>query len=322
MIESGDNDLSSQPAPMVSIGIAVYNAQGTLADTIRSVFAQTFTDWELILADDSSTDDSLAIARSVADPRVRVLTDSVNRGQAFRHNQVTAQARGKYLARLDADDLMHPERLARQVAFLEANPQVELIGTGAYTIDEANEPLGVRGLSPPDVRPAAVLKHSLFIHPSVMGRIEWFRRHPYDPAYVRSEDHELWCRTCQNSVFAALPEPLVFYRESRSGNLSNYLRTAATDRKILRTYGPATIGRWRTVLLVMRSHLKGALYAACTRLGLQGRLIARRNRALAAAEIAQARAALEGIRQTQVPGWGPAKNTNGERDYEVLGKPA
>lgn len=286
----------------VTVGLSFLNVRAYLADAVRSVFAQTHDDWELLLIDDGSTDGSIEVVRELDDPRVRLLSDGSNRGLGARLNQITALARGAYLARMDADDLMHPARLARQLAFLRANPGVDVIDTATFTVDDDLTPLGVRGDRPLDVRPAAVLRNGLLIHPTVMGRVEWFRAHPYDPGYVRAEDRELWSRTCSATRFARLEEPLYFYREGLGGNLPNYLRTEATVADILRRYGPPLIGSWRTRLLLMRSRLKAMAYRSGTRLGLQGRLIRRRNRPLDPAEAREARRLLAAIRSTPVPG--------------------
>ena len=297
----------------VSIGLSFYNNEQTLADAVRSVFAQTFQDWELILVDDGSSDGSLKIAQAVDDPRMRVVSDTVNKGLSFRLNQIATLARGAYIARMDADDLMHPERLARQVKYLDAHLAVDLIGTGTCTIDSANRPLGLRGVDVLggvlDVRPQAVLSHGLTIHPTVTGRADWFRRHPYSEAeaYVRAEDLELWCRTCQNSVFAHLPEPLYFYRETvakekAAAYLCNYLLSCRSIRNILVTYGPSMVGWPRTLLLILKSYLKGAIYRTFTMLGAQSVLIAKRNTPLSESERAVASEVLDVILQTQVPG--------------------
>jgi glycosyltransferase involved in cell wall biosynthesis len=282
----------------VSVGLPFLNARATLADAVRSVLAQTWDDWELLLVDDGSSDGSADIAGVVGDPRVRVVLDGEHRGLTARLNQIAGLARGRYLARMDADDLMHPERLRRQVQFLDACPDVDLVDTAVVTIDEANEPLGLRGDRPLNTDPRDVLRSGLLLHPTVMGRTAWFRRHPYDSRYVRAEDHELWVRTCRHTSFARLVEPLFFYREGLSGNLGNYLRSARTVRKILREYGPATVGKGLTALLLARSYLKSAAYWAYTKLGRQGRLIRARTRPLSASEAATARAALGAILQT------------------------
>src|SRR5438045_1632919 len=93
---------------LVSIGISFQNARATLADAVRSVLAQTCRDWELLLVDDGSSDGSLELARRIEHPRIQVISDGVNQGLASRLNQIALLARGTYLARMDADDLMHP----------------------------------------------------------------------------------------------------------------------------------------------------------------------------------------------------------------------
>jgi glycosyltransferase involved in cell wall biosynthesis len=286
----------------VTIGIPFLNARRSLATAVRSVFAQTHEDWELLLIDDGSTDGSTDVVRRVNDPRVRLLADGSNRGLCARLNQIAAMARGTYLARMDADDVMHPERIGRQLALLRADPSVDLVDTATFTMDEDLTPLGIRGDGPLDARPEAVLRDGLLIHPTVMGRSEWFRRHPYDPVFVRAEDRELWIRTCATTRCARLGQPLFFYREGPAGNLGNYLRTERTVRDILRLYGPALVGVRQTRLLVIRSRLKSMAYRLGTVLGLQGRLISRRNRRLEATEVREASRILAAIQRTPVSG--------------------
>ena len=286
----------------VTIGIPFLNAQRSLAAAVRSVFAQTHHDWELVLVDDGSTDGSIDVVRRLDDPRVRLVRDGSHRGLCARLNQIAATARGTYLARMDADDVMHPERIERQLALLRADPGVDLVDTATFTVDDDLAPLGVRGDRPLDCRPEAVLRDGLLIHPTVTGRAEWFRRNPYDPAFVRAEDRELWIRTCATTRFARLGEPLFFYREGPAGNLGNYLRTERTVRTILRRYGPPLVGTRRARLLVMRSRLKSMAYRVGTGLGLQGRLISRRNRRLEPAEMREASRILAAIQGTPVPG--------------------
>jgi glycosyltransferase involved in cell wall biosynthesis len=286
----------------VTIGIPFLNARRYLADAVRSVFAQTHEDWELILVDDGSTDGSLDVVRHLDDPRVRVLSDGTNRGLCARLNQIASLAQGSYLARMDADDLMHPERIERQLRFLRTNPNVDLIDTATYTVNDDLTPLGIRGDQPLDVNPDAVLRHGLLIHPTVMGRTAWFRDNPYDAVYVRAEDRELWCRTCTTTRFARLCEPLFFYREGLGGNLRNYLRTESTVRDILRRYGPPLVGARRTRRLVIRSWMKSLAYRVGTTLGLQGRLIQKRNRPLDVEARKEAVELLAMIQSVPVPG--------------------
>ena len=288
----------------VTIGIPFFNARPFLADAVRSVFAQTHHDWELILIDDGSSDGSLDVVRQLDDPRVRILSDGHHRGLCARLNQIAALAQGSYLARMDADDLMHPERIGRQIAFLSANPNVDAVDTATFTVDGNLTPLGIRGERPLDSRAEVVLRNGLLIHPTVTGRTDWFRSNPYDPAYSRAQDRELWSRTCATATFARLGEPLFFYREGADGNLENYLRAQRIVRVLLRRYGPPLLGTRRTRFLVLHSGLKSMAYRLGTTLGLQGRLIAKRNRPLSATEVREARRILSLVRATYVSGLG------------------
>jgi hypothetical protein len=196
---------------------------------------------------------------------------------------------------------MHPERLQRQVAFLQAHPEVDVVGTAAIEVDAEDRPFGLRRTWA-DLPPARVLEHGLFIHPSIMGRTAWFRAHPYDPAYVRAEDHELWCRTVGQGRFATLDEPLLFYREPRAFRLGPYVSSCRTDRLILRTYGPALVGRAHTARLVAKSKAKELLYRTLSPLGAAQHLAHRRGRPLDAGERQAAEHALGRARAARVAG--------------------
>lgn len=201
-----------------------FNAAEYLANALRSIFSQSISDWELILLDDGSTDDSLEIAASVIDTRVKVFSDGINRGLPYRLNQIAELARGQYVARMDADDVMFPNRLERQLQFLNESPSIDIVGTAVYTINASNEPVGKRGFNfTTTPSPIRVLSRGLFIHPTVMGHVDWFLDNPYDVELRRSEDRELWVRTYTHSHFAHLSEPLLFYREQGSFTLQKYL---------------------------------------------------------------------------------------------------
>ncbi len=287
----------------ITVGIPFYNAEKTLEAAIRSVFAQSCAAWELILVDDGSTDGSLRIARSVDDPRVRVVSDGRNRGLVDRLNQITSLIGTEYAARMDADDLMHPERLARQVAYLDGSPETDLVGSPVYTIDWFGRVTGVRGLGPVHLTLPAAVRYGYVVHPTISGRTEWFRRNPYDPEFVRAEDHELWCRTCASSRFGKIEDALLFYREAAPVNVAAYVKSARTERKILRRYGPPALGRRLTARLVAETYLKSAAYRVLSPLGLQPVLIRARGRVpLPQTERTALQRIVEGVLNTAVPG--------------------
>ncbi|MGH8697182.1 MAG: glycosyltransferase family 2 protein, partial [Burkholderiales bacterium] len=128
--------------PLVTIGMPVYNAARTLAVALASIERQTFRDWELVIVDDGSRDATEEVLGRIADPRIRVVRDGRNLGLAARLNEIVATAQGEYFARMDADDVAYPARLAAQVDFLAAHPEVDLAGCGALVFGEGGEPLG------------------------------------------------------------------------------------------------------------------------------------------------------------------------------------
>lgn len=223
----------TSPPSAVTIGIPFYNCASYLLDAIRSVFAQTHQDWELILVDDGSSDNSLEIASSICDPRVRVISDGRNLGLAARLNQITAVASHDLVARMDADDLMHPERLARQTKLLEASSDIDLVGTGTYSTTSDVTLVGVRSFERVSTRmPTVVAGNCGLIHASVIYRREWALRNPYDPAIRRSEDIDLWARALARGDFRSvtIPEPLYVYREDLNVRRDKLLAAYATER--------------------------------------------------------------------------------------------
>jgi len=127
--------------PVISIIMPVYNGERFLADAVNSIRAQTYGNFEFLIVDDGSTDDTAQIVHSVKDPRIRYFHRQPHEGASAARNFALAQARGIYLTGMDADDVSLPDRLERQVAFLESRPSVGLVACGWETIDEHGRPL-------------------------------------------------------------------------------------------------------------------------------------------------------------------------------------
>lgn len=221
--------------PKVTIAMSVLNAASTVGPAVRSIVEQTYTNWELIVLDDGSTDATPGIVRSFADSRIRFVQDGRNLGLAARLNQAVASATGKYIARMDADDIAYPDRLLRQVAFLEANPDVDLVGTSAVVFAGNGATVGVFPVETDHARITARPDLGFALpHPTWLGRRDWFVRYGYRETARRAQDQDLLLRAHRASRFANLPEVLLGYRQE-----------APTARNILRGRWHYTRGLWR-----------------------------------------------------------------------------
>jgi glycosyltransferase involved in cell wall biosynthesis len=208
--------------PAISVIMPVHNGAEWLAEAAASVRAQDFGDFEFLIVDDGSDDGTAAMLSGFADddPRIRLLRQAPQ-GIVAALNTAIAAARAPYLARLDADDRARPDRLGKQFAFMQAHPEIELLGTFAERIDAAGNTVG--RLAPPvdGARLAQVLERTNpFVHSSVMMRTAPVRRlGGYRAAFRAAEDYDLWQRLAEAGSIANLAEYLTQYRQHES-NLS------------------------------------------------------------------------------------------------------
>jgi glycosyltransferase involved in cell wall biosynthesis len=205
--------------PTVSVLLPVRDGASTIRGAVDSVLAQTFSDFEILVLDDGSRDGSPALASSIGDPRIRVFEDGVRLGLALRLNRGIDLARGRYIARMDADDLCFPERLARQVRYLEDHPETDLVGCRAVVFRHGGDLVGLFPFAASHEQICARPWNGFHLaHPTWMGRTNWFRRYRYrEPECARAEDQELLLRSFRESRFACLPEVLVAYRQGAFG---------------------------------------------------------------------------------------------------------
>jgi glycosyltransferase involved in cell wall biosynthesis len=130
----------------ITIAIPFYNAEKYLEETVESVLQQSFKDFYLLLIDDGSTDNSVAIAQKLAakDSRVQVFSDGQNKNLGYRLNQIPSLVQTEFLVRMDADDIMHPEKIEKQYQTFLENPEIDVLGTNVYSIDDKNLVFGIR----------------------------------------------------------------------------------------------------------------------------------------------------------------------------------
>lgn len=198
--------------PFLSVILPVYNAERYLGAAVESVLGQSFRDFELLIIDDRSTDGTLAIAQSFNDSRVRIHQNEVNSGRAASDNRGHALATGEIFVKMDSDDTCHPQRFEKQVAFLEANPDVNVVGAWMQNFGASNYLNKYPG--------TAALAKSFTIfglpvgNPSVTLRASLFREGGlrYDAGLRQTEDYDFFARYLHELKVVSLPESLVNYR--------------------------------------------------------------------------------------------------------------
>lgn len=199
----------------VSVIMAIYNGAPLIERAINNLYEQTLKEWDLIIVDDGSTDNSAEIIRDIAknDPRITFLKNEGNRGLAYSLNRAWKEAKGELIARCDVDDENLPTRFEKQVVYLYEHPEVDVLGTAAYFLDPHGNSLGV------SVRPEEhkelvnrMYKETPFFHPSIMARRTFFEQsNGYRDDIKFGQDSELWLRTYKTAVFHNLEEPLIRY---------------------------------------------------------------------------------------------------------------
>jgi len=202
--------------PSITVLMPVFNGASYLAQAIDSVLRQTLSDFELLVVDDGSTDETASLLRNCPDTRLRVIRNARNLGVVASLNRGLEEATGEFVARMDADDLAMRSRLARQRDFLVSSPRVGLCGTWFKTFGGLRSVL-VHPPTAADDTAARLFYESPLGHPTVMFRRALFEAHGlrYSHEYPHAEDFELWTRVAQVTELANLPEMLLRYREHR-----------------------------------------------------------------------------------------------------------
>lgn len=203
--------------PRVTVLMPVYNAEAFLREAIESILGQTWSDFEFLIIDDGSIDNSREIISFFSDPRIRIIDNPSNIGLTKSLNKGLEHAEGEYVARQDADDISYPKRLERQVQFLDAHPDVALLGTQALSVDEKGRPHKTNFLRIPVGLLAIrwyLMFQNAFIHSSVMFRrsIVWKELGGYDESFERAQDYELWSRTARLYKVDNLSDILIDHR--------------------------------------------------------------------------------------------------------------
>jgi len=221
--------MNSLAKPLISVVMPVYNALPFLDDSISSILRQTLSDFEFVILDDASTDNSIACLRDWAssDKRIRIHESKRRLGLPRSSNAVVAESRASIVARMDADDIAHPDRLRRQWEIIQSSPDVAVVGTLCNGIDAAGR----------EVRPRdrwRLVRHSRYIpfpHGSAMFRREVFDRvGGYDETEIGAEDQGLFSRMAAHGRVVTLPDVLYSYRyHANNATLINGVRAVTEN---------------------------------------------------------------------------------------------
>lgn len=198
----------------------VYNGEMYLQEAVESILGQTFQDFELLVINDGSADNTAVLLEGYCDHRIRVVHNHGNQGLITTLNKGLELAEGRYIARMDADDSSHPARLERQFLFMEQHPEIAVCGAW-LSIIEGQRVRSVRFPLTPDQQRCGLLFDSTIPHPCAMLRRSTLTAHnlSYCPAAQYAEDYDLWVRLSQVGQLVCLPEELLTYRR-HTGQIS------------------------------------------------------------------------------------------------------
>lgn len=203
--------------PLVSVIMPAYNVKKYIAEAIESILSQTYSNWELIIADDASTDTTREVVSNYVDKdlRIKLICLDKNSGPVIARNKAIGKSSGEYLAMLDADDVSLPDRLAKQVGFLEYNKDIDFVGSSAELIDENGETVGrkTKPLTHEEIK-FPLLLQTQFVMSSVILRKKAFAEAcGFDNAYLYAEDYDMWTKLLTlGKKCANIPKVLIQYR--------------------------------------------------------------------------------------------------------------
>ncbi len=273
--------------PLLSIILPTYNGQSTVVSSINSIINQNFRDWELIIIDDGSTDDTLSIISKFTDPRIQIISDHENRGLPYRLNQAIDKATGTYFARMDQDDISYPSRFSDQLEFLRIHPHVDLVGacmiffkdkgfaTGKLLVKSDHKEIVRR---PWDSIPIP--------HPTWLSKMSWIRKYRYSTTSILSEDQDLLLRAHLTSIYACLPKILLGYRQNNITISKEVKSRTSYSLDLLRFYYQKGNFKILPLIFIFQAS-KIFIVAIATLSGLHHRVLYRRSVPLSLSEITE-----------------------------------
>lgn len=223
------NDINAENGkrtmPLVSVVMPCFNCEKYIQEAVMSITNQSYQNLEILLADDCSVDGTFKIIQSMAehDERIHIIRHCTNKKIVNTLNELVCKAKGKYIARMDADDISRPDRILRQVEYMENHPDCSVCGANVRYIADHGKKFEKTSMPEEyaDVKYFLKFFNPVF-HPVILARAEVLKNHPYDQEYLYAEDYELWCRLVYKNGFniANLHEELLLYR-TYSGQTSS-----------------------------------------------------------------------------------------------------
>lgn len=216
-------------ANLVTVILPVYNEQNNIARAIKSIIDQTLEDWQLFIIDDGSTDRTREIISefSKRDARIKPFRNEMNLGITKCLNFGIKKCNTKYIARMDADDYSYPERLEKQVQFMESNQNIDVLGTAARLMTKNGVEIGIHYC--PKYYKTLVKQIHLrtpFLHPSIIAKTTFFKKWHYSNKFPFCEDYELWIRTFPDVRFHNLREVLIEYTVPEHTSIKRQLNSS------------------------------------------------------------------------------------------------
>ena len=279
----------------VCVVIPFFNACLTLRHAVVSVLAQSYPGWQLILLNDGSVDGSIdKIADLVDNQSVHLISDSTNRGLIYRLNQMVELTDAPYIARMDADDLMHPDRLRLQMAAFSCNPHFDVVSSGMAIMTSDYKVVGVRCV---DRQPtlADYVKYGGLVHASCIFHRKFLENNRYDPEFFRAEDRGLFLRGLPHAQYHCVTEPLYFCAEYNRFNKKRYLDSYRSERKVILRHGPRLLGWPATAAFFLRSAMKGPVVHFMTSLGVAQRITRRASAAYSGNKLSELQGIVDAI---------------------------
>lgn len=215
--------------PFVSVILPAYNCEQYIAAAVTSILQQVYDNFELIVVNDGSTDQTATILQSISDQRLRVLNNDGNQGLIYTLNRAIDESAGEFIARMDADDIAANDRIEKQVHWLLHHPDTAAVATCISVIDEKGQPrpdwpLDRATTTASSIRKTMV-KQNCIAHPTVMVRASVLKQYRYNPIQKNIEDYDLWLRMLADGlVIDKIPQSLLHYRDHQTSVTHQYLR--------------------------------------------------------------------------------------------------